>query len=75
MQTRPVGDMCTSAYSVGRSPSKASVSASSGIAAVRQSQANRSNIGTRWARRSSRLPTAKLTGQIISTAKAATLKS
>jgi hypothetical protein len=52
-----------------------SVSANSGIAAARHSHANRSNIGTSCARRSSRLPTAKLTGEIISTANAPTLKS
>ena len=75
MQIRPVSDMCVSACQVGCGPLLTSVSANSGTAATRQSQANRSNIGTPCARRSSRLPTAKLTGEIISTAKAPTLKS
>ena len=56
-------------------PWGASVSANSGIAATRHSHANRSNIRTSCARRSSKLPMAKLTGQIISTANAPTLKS
>jgi hypothetical protein len=52
-----------------------SVSTDSGIAAARHSHANRSNIRTSCARRNSRFPTAKLTGEIISTANAPTLKS
>ena len=58
-----------------RGPSVTSASANSGSGGTRQSQANRSNIGTPFARRSNRLPIAKMTGEIISTAKAPTLKS
>src|SRR3984885_6812216 len=71
----PVGDICTSALHVARGPSMANASASNGNGGSRQSQANRSNIGTSLACRSKRLPMAKLTGEIISTAKAPTLKS
>ena len=52
-----------------------SASANSGSGGIRHSHANRSNIGTSRARRSSRLPIAKLIGEIISTANAPTLKS
>ena len=75
MQTRPVSDICVSACQVGCGPLVTSVSASSGTAATRHSQVQRSNIGTSCARRSSRLPIAKATGEISSTAKAPTLKS
>ena len=75
MLTTPVGDILRSECHAGCAPSTISVSANSGTADVRQSHANRSNIGTSRARRSSRLPTAKLIGEIISTAKAPTLKS
>ena len=75
MQTRPVGDICDSACQVACGPSASSVSANSGSGGTRQSHANRSNIGTPLARRSNRLPIAKLIGEIISTAKAPTLKS
>src|SRR5436190_2177729 len=46
-----------------------------GSGGTRQSQANRSNIGTSRACRSRRLPIAKLSGEIISTANAPALKS
>src|SRR5712671_6836958 len=75
MQTRPVDDMCDSACHVGCGPLVKSVSADSGNAAARHSHANRSNILTSCARRSSRFPIAKLIGQIITTANAPTLKS
>ena len=75
MLITPVSDIFCSECQAGCAPSTISVSASNGTADARQSHANRSNIGTSRARRSSRLPTAKLTGQIISTAKAPTLKS
>ena len=48
-------------------PSAASASASSGSGGTRQSQANRSNIGTCLACRSNRLPTAKATPPLILT--------
>ena len=67
--------MCQSACQVACGPSMARASANSGSGGTRQSHANRSNIGTSWARRSNRLPIAKLTGEINSTAKAPTLKS
>src|SRR6266436_2983337 len=75
MQTRPVNDMCDSACHVGCGPLVKSVNADSGNAAARHSHANRSNILTSCARRSSRFPIAKLIGQIITTANAPTLKS
>ncbi len=75
MQTSPVNDICDSACQVGCGPLLSSVSVNSGIAAARHSHANRSNIGAPLARRSNRLPTAKLIGEIISTANAGTLKS
>ena len=75
MQTIPVGDICDSACQVGFGPTVTNVSANSGMAAHRHSQANRSNIRAPCAGRSSRLPTAKLIGEIISTAKAPMLKS
>ena len=67
--------MCDSACQVACGPLATNVNANSGSAATRHSHANRSNIGALLARRSSRLPIAKLIGQIISTAKAPTLKS
>ncbi len=75
MQTRPVSDICVSACQVGCGPLLTSVSTNSGTAAARHSHANRSNIRTSCARRNKRLPTAKLTGEIIRTANAPTLKS
>ena len=45
------------------------------LAATRHSHANRSNIGAPCARRSRRLPAAKLSGEIIRIANAPTLKS
>ena len=75
MLIQPVGDICHSACQVARGPSTANASANSGSGGTRQSHANRSNIATSLACRSSRLPIAKLTGEIISTAKAAMLKS
>src|SRR5882757_6439164 len=74
-QARPATDMCDNACQVGCGPLLTSVSTDSGTAAARHSQANRSNIRTSCARRSNKLPTAKLTGEIISTANAPTLKS
>ena len=56
-------------------PSATSARASNGSGGTRHSQANRSNIGTSRARRSSKLPIAKVTGEINNTAKAPTLKS
>ena len=75
MLIRPVGDICDSECQVACGPSVSSVSANSGSGGTRQSHANRSNIGTPLARRSNRLPTANVIGEIISTAKAPTLKS
>ena len=75
MLTKPVGDICHSECHVACGPSATSANASSGSGGTRQSHANRSNIGTSRARRSNRLPIAKLTGEINSTAKAPTLKS
>ena len=75
MHIRPVSDIWVSACQVGCGPLLTSVSASNGTAATRHSHANRSNIGTPCARRSSRLPAAKLSGEIIRIAKALTLKS
>src|SRR6202035_2571392 len=63
MQEKPVSDICDSACQVAYGPSTNSVSANRGIAATRHSHENRSNIGTSLARRSNRLPTAKLIGQ------------
>src|SRR6478609_4706083 len=45
MQSRPVSDICVSACQVGCAPLLTNVSANSGTAAARQSQAKRSNIG------------------------------
>ena len=75
MHSRTFSDMCESACHVGCAPSLTSVSASSGTAAIRQSQVDKSNIGTPGARRSRRLPAAKQIGENINTAKAETLKS
>ena len=75
MQTRPVSDIWISECQVACGPSVSSASANSGSGGTRHSQANRSNIGTSLACRSSRLPIAKLIGEIISTANAPALKS
>jgi len=75
MQSSVASDIWISASTVGATPSPTSASANSGTAEVRHSHANRSNIGTPCARRSRRLPMAKLIGEIISTAKTLTLKS
>src|SRR3982075_1995558 len=75
MLAQPVGDICASDCQVARGPSTANANAKSGSGGTRQSQANRSNIATSLACRSNRLPIAKLTGEIISTANAPTLKS
>ena len=75
MHIRPVSDIWVSACQVGCGPLLTSVSANNGTAATRHSHANRSNIGTPGARRSSRLPAAKLSGEIINIANAPTLKS
>src|ERR1700712_1648899 len=75
MLAQPVGDSDSSECHVANGPSMANASASNGSGGTTQSQANRSNIGTSLACRSRRLPTAKLTGEVISTAKAPTEKS
>ena len=75
MLVMPFGDICISECHVVCGPSITSVSANSGSGGTRHSHANRSNIGTFCARRSNRLPIAKLIGAVISTAKAPTLKS
>ena len=75
MLAQPVSDICHSECHVACGPSTANASANSGSGGTRQSHANKSNIGTSLACRSKRLPIAKLTGLIISTAKAPTLKS
>ena len=75
MHIRPVSDIWVSACQVGCGPLLASVNKSNGTAATRHSHANRSNIGTSGARRSKRLPAAKLSGEIINIANAAMLKS
>src|SRR5664279_1802919 len=75
MLIQPVVDICASECQVACGPSTTNASTSSGSGGTRHSHANRSNIGTSLACRSRRLPIAKLTGAIISTAKARTLKS
>jgi hypothetical protein len=72
---RTLSDMCDSACHVGCAPSPTTASASSGTAAIRQSQVDKSNIGTPGACRNNRLPAAKKIGENINTAKAWTLKS
>ncbi len=67
--------MCQSECQVGCGPSTASARVNKGSGGTRQSHANKSSIGTFRACRSNRLPIAKLTGEINSTAKAPTLKS
>ena len=75
MQTKPVSDICVNACQVGCGPLLTKVNASRGMAATRHSHVQRSNIGTSCARRSNRLPIAKVIGEISSTEKAPTLKS